>query len=81
MSGEKSTSLVVLAIAVLCLIVASVFAPRTGVEANAVPQAALEIDDVSNWLFRLAAWEPGEPVAEHPTCAGLVRPSGFWESL
>lgn len=72
--------MVVLAIAVLCLIAAGVFAPQIGAEAKAVAEPPYLIGDVPTWLFRLVAWAP-EPVAEHAACVEAAPTPSFWEFL
>jgi hypothetical protein len=79
-NGEQRTSLVVLAIAVLCLMAASAFAPQIGAQAKAVAEPPFVIEDVPAWLFRLVAWAP-EPVAEHAACAEAAPTPSFWEFL
>lgn len=68
-----------LAIALLCLILAGVFAPQVGVEAKTNAPASYSIEDVSSWLFRLAAWLPAEGSAEHANCSQPAPTVGFWE--
>jgi hypothetical protein len=80
-SGEKRTSLAILAIAVMCLILAGVFAPRISAEANSNAPSQYVSEDVSTWLLRLAAWAPAEVELEHPACAEGVRSVGFWDYL
>jgi hypothetical protein len=70
-----------LAMAVLCLILATVFAPRSSVEAKASVPSQYAIEDVSGWLFRLAAWTPTEVQLEHPACGETARNVGFWDYL
>lgn len=70
-----------LAIAVLCLILAGVFAPRIGVEAKANSQTQFVIEDVSNWLLHLATWMPTEVQLEHPACAETARTVALWGYL
>ncbi len=78
-NGENRTSMAMLAIAVVCLILASVFSPQIGAEAKTDTPAAYSIEDVSGWLFRLASWLPAEGVPEHARCSEAVPPAGFWE--
>jgi hypothetical protein len=70
-----------LAIAVLCLILAGVFAPRSSVEAKAIVAPEYAIEEVSGWLFRLAAWTPTEVQLEHPSCGAATHTVGFWDYL
>lgn len=79
MTGENRTSLAILAIAVLSLILAGVFAPQMGVEAKASEQAEYAFEDVPSWLFRLAALVPAPP--EHPECHPKAARFSAWGLL
>ena len=81
MNGEKRTSLIVLAIAVLSIILAGVFEPRIGAQAKANDPTPYTIESVSDWLFRFAAWLPGEEPAGHPNCPSSAQPAPGWGIL
>jgi hypothetical protein len=67
-NGEKRTNLAILMIAVVSLILATVFEPRIGVEAKARQESQYILEDVSGWLLRLAALAPIDATADHPDC-------------
>ena len=81
MDGENRTSWTMLAVAVLCLILAGIFAPRSSVEAKVSVPSQYGIEDVSGWLFRLAAWAPTEVELEHAACDKPAHAVGFWDYL
>jgi hypothetical protein len=68
-NSENRTTLAILILAMLSLILAGVFEPRTGVEARALEQSQQYVlEDLSSWLFRFAALVPAGAPSGHPDC-------------